>query len=71
MKLTKKQGKVYVEVDRFFPSSKTCNVCLNRVDSLPLDIRFWQCDKCGTKHDRHINAAIKCDSFSRNLVIEG
>jgi putative transposase len=52
-----REGKVYVEVDRFFPSSKTCNVCLNRVDSLPLAVRFWQCDKCNTKHDRDVNAA--------------
>ena len=51
-------GKVYQEVDRFFPSSKTCNVCLNQVKSLPLDIRYWDCDNCGTKHiDRDINAA--------------
>jgi len=52
------EGKVYVEVDRFFPSSKTCNVCLNQVDSLTLDVRSWTCSKCGTKHDRDINAAI-------------
>jgi len=52
------QGKVYVEVDRFFPSSKTCNVCLNQVDSLPLDVRSWTCSNCGTEHDRDINAAI-------------
>ncbi|WP_368731933.1 zinc ribbon domain-containing protein [Cuspidothrix issatschenkoi] len=26
--------------------------------SLPLDIRFWTCEKCQTKHDRDINAAI-------------
>jgi putative transposase len=25
-------GKTYIEVDRFYPSSKTCNNCLNRVD---------------------------------------
>ncbi len=25
------EGKVYQEVDRFFPSSKTCHVCLNEV----------------------------------------
>ncbi|MFO5491982.1 zinc ribbon domain-containing protein [Cuspidothrix issatschenkoi] len=49
---------LYQEVDRFFPSSKTCHVCLNQVGSLPLDIRFWTCEKCQTKHDRDINAAI-------------
>lgn len=51
------EGKVYLEVDRFFPSSKTCNVCLNQVRNLTLDVRTWQCEKCQTKHDRDINAA--------------
>ncbi|MCC3435000.1 MAG: transposase [Oscillatoriales cyanobacterium] len=51
------EGKIYIEVDRFYPSSKTCNNCLNRVDSLSLDIRSWQCPKCGENHDRDINAA--------------
>ncbi len=52
------EGKVYQEVDRFFPSSKTCNVCLNQVDSLPLEIRKWNCTNCGTKNiDRDVNAA--------------
>jgi putative transposase len=51
------KGKYYIEVDRFFPSSKTCNNCLNQVDSLTLDMRLWQCPKCGTIHDRDINAA--------------
>ncbi|MBE9202455.1 transposase [Synechocystis salina LEGE 06099] len=65
------EGKVYVEVDRFFPSSKTCNVCLNRVDSLPLDIRFWQCDKCGTKHDRDINAALNIRDEGLRILTSG
>jgi putative transposase len=51
-------GKIYQEVDRFFPSSKTCSVCLNRVGSLALDVRSWQCQNCRTKHDRDVNAAI-------------
>lgn len=50
-------GKTYIEVDRFFPSSKTCNHCLHQVASLSLDIRSWQCPKCHTVHDRDINAA--------------
>ncbi|PMB51391.1 transposase [Fischerella thermalis CCMEE 5201] len=49
------EAKVYQEVDRFFPSSKTCHVCLNQVGNLPLDIRSWTCEKCQTKHDRAIN----------------
>jgi putative transposase len=53
-----REGKKYIEIDRFFPSSKTCNVCLNKVDNLSLDIRSWKCEKCGTEHDRDINAAI-------------
>ena len=52
------EGKVYLEIDRFFPSSKTCNVCLNQVSSLPLLQRNWDCNSCHTHHDRDINAAI-------------
>lgn len=50
-------GKTYIEVDRFFASSKTCNICLNKVDSLSLDVRSWTCSKCQTRHDRDVNAA--------------
>ena len=52
------QGKTYIEVDRFFPSSKTCHVCLNQISSLPLDLRTWTCEHCQTTHDRDINASI-------------
>ncbi|MEG4342540.1 RNA-guided endonuclease TnpB family protein, partial [Microcoleus sp. A003_D6] len=52
------EGKQYVEIDRWFPSSKTCHVCLNRVESLTLDIRTWTCQHCGTQHDRDVNASI-------------
>lgn len=52
------EGKIYQEVDRFFPSSKTHNTCLYQIDSLPLDVRFWDCPNCGMKCiDRDINAA--------------
>jgi putative transposase len=52
------EGKTYVEIDRWFPSSKTCHACLNRVDNLTLEVRGWTCQHCGTRHDRDINAAI-------------
>jgi putative transposase len=53
-----KNGKTYLEIGRFFPSSKTCHVCLNQIDSLSLDVRNWTCSDCGTHHDRDVNAAI-------------
>ncbi|WP_066382966.1 IS200/IS605 family element RNA-guided endonuclease TnpB, partial [Anabaena sp. CA = ATCC 33047] len=52
------EGKTYIEVDRFFPSSKSCSNCLHQLDNLSLDIRSWQCPKCHTIHDRDINAAV-------------
>ena len=51
-------GKVYLEVDRFFPSSKTCSHCYYKIEELPLSVRSWQCRSCQTKHDRDINAAV-------------
>ncbi|WP_292798285.1 zinc ribbon domain-containing protein [Nostoc sp. NMS7] len=68
---SEKQGKTYLEVSRFFPSSKTCHLCLNQISSVPLDVRSWTGPNCDTKHDRDINAATKCDSFSRNRAIGG
>ena len=51
-------GKIYLEIDRFFPSSKTCSHCYQKVKELSLNIRNWNCPNCGTNHDRDINAAI-------------
>ncbi len=65
------EGKIYLEVDRFFPSSKTCHVCLNQVGSLPLEIRTWTCNSCNTTHDRDINAAISLKDEGLRLLAVG
>ncbi|NEO08255.1 MULTISPECIES: RNA-guided endonuclease TnpB family protein [unclassified Moorena] len=59
-----KEGKVLVEISRWFPSSKTCSNCHYRIKKLPLDIRTWTCPNCGTHHDRDGNAA-------KNIRAEG
>ena len=64
-------GKIYIEVDRFFPSSKTCNNCLHQIDILSLDIRSWQCPKCKTRHDRDINAAINIRDEGLRILAGG
>ncbi|WP_204101967.1 MULTISPECIES: RNA-guided endonuclease TnpB family protein, partial [Spirulina sp. CCY15215] len=52
-----KEGKVLIEIDRWFPSSKTCSECNYKMDKMPLDVREWTCPKCGTTHDRDENAS--------------
>lgn len=49
-------GRHIVEIDRFFPSSKTCSACGRIRKKLLLSARSWVCD-CGVEHDRDINAA--------------
>lgn len=65
------EGKQYIEIDRWFPSSKTCHVCLNRVDNLTLDIRAWACKHCGTHHDRDVNAAINIRNEALRILALG
>ena len=68
-------GKSIKELDRFYPSSKTCHCCNHKVDELPLNIRNWQCPICNTMHDRDINASVNIlkschKNFNDNLVVK-
>ena len=51
-------GDNIIYIGRFEPSSKTCSFCGYVNHDLKLSDRKWTCPKCGTKHDRDINAAI-------------
>ena len=57
-------NKQVIFIDRFYPSSKTCSVCSYKKRDLMLSDREWVCPKCGTNHDRDINAAV-------NILLEG
>ena len=50
-------GATVVAIDRWFPSSKTCSACGVVQESMPLNVREWDCPACGAHHDRDINAA--------------
>lgn len=49
-------GRTIVQIDRFFPSSKTCSECGCIKQDLRLSDREWTCP-CGVKHNRDHNAA--------------
>ncbi|GHH27482.1 RNA-guided endonuclease InsQ/TnpB family protein [Streptomyces lanatus] len=57
-------GRNLVVVDRFFPSSKLCSACGTITSMMPLNVRTWTCEGCGTTHDRDANAA-------KNLLAAG
>ena len=50
-------GRTFVQLDRWFPGSKTCSNCGHKTDSLPLKVREWDCPRCNAHHDRDENAA--------------
>jgi len=51
-------GKNLIQINKFEPTTKTCNNCGFVNEKLTLKDRSWQCNICGIKHDRDINAAI-------------
>lgn len=59
------RGGQVVVVDRWYPSSKTCSCCGDRIEVLGLAQRQWDCAWCGATHDRDVNAAINL----RNMAV--
>jgi putative transposase len=47
-----------VVINRWLPTSQVCSTCGNHDGKKELSIREWQCQSCGTVHDRDINAAL-------------
>ena len=65
-------GKKVVKIDRYFPSSQTCNVCgyVNK-HTKDLSVREWECPVCHTHHDRDVNTAINILRFGLNHTSAG
>lgn len=62
------KGVKVVKIDQFYPSSKTCSVCNWKKNDLTLKDREWTCPKCGTHHDRDLNAAKNILAWGRRFT---
>lgn len=57
-------GREFIQISRWFPSSKNCSNCGYYYKSLEWNEREWTCPHCGKTHDRDLNAA-------KNILNEG
>jgi putative transposase len=58
------RGKIFLKINRYYPSSKLCSNCDEKNKALTLTDREWQCTNCGEINDRDENAAF-------NILKEG
>ena len=65
------EGKIYLEVDRFFPSSHLCSNTLLPVPKMDLSVRSFACSHCAQQHDRDINAAINIRNEGLRILALG
>ena len=56
-------GKKFIQIDRYYPSSKKCRHCTHIYEELKLHMRQWKCPNGKINH-RDINASI-------NILNEG
>jgi putative transposase len=62
------QGKHFVQIDRFDPSSQVCSCCGHR-QKMPLDQRTYNCPSCGLQMDRDANAAMNIRNWGYSYLV--
>lgn len=65
----KERGKLFIKVDKWYPSSKTCHECGYVNKSLTLKEREWTCPHCNKLLERDINAALNIRDEGYRLAL--
>lgn len=52
------QGKLFIKIDKWFPSTKTCHECGTYNPDVVLGQSVWICPQCGKTIQRNVNAAL-------------
>jgi len=67
---TADHGGQVITANRWYPSSRTCSACgVVKTNRLPLSVRKWTCENCGTSHHRDINAAINLRNLAASSAV--
>ena len=61
-------NRIFVEADRFYPSSKRCIKCGNIKEDLSLSDRVYRCNYCGYTIDRDFNAACNLFKYMKKKI---
>jgi putative transposase len=64
-------GKTYLEIGRFFPSSHLCSNRLLPIQKMDLSVRLFDCPHCSQRHDRDVNAAINIKNEGLRILVLG
>ena len=62
------KGKYSIKVDKFYPSTKTCNNCGYVNKNIQLNTREWICPNCGKLNHRDENAALNIKEEGYRLL---
>ena len=62
------QGKQFIKIDKWYPSSKTCSCCGNIKKDLQLSDRTYICEECGLVIDRDYNASLNIKNFGTRSI---
>jgi len=66
--VAQKKEKQVVFIDRWYPSSKTCNHCGHVLKELDLSVRVWRCPSCQSINGRDENAAKNIQAVGASTV---
>ena len=58
----------FIEIDRWYPSSKTCSECGCVKSDLKLSDREFVCPSCGIVLDRDYNASVNIKNYGQSMI---
>ena len=59
---------IFLKIDRWFPSSKTCSKCGNIKENLRLLEKSYKCERCGIEINRDCKATLNIKEAGKTML---